>query len=150
MNQVLVAHDRDADKIPANIRAGVEIDWVVGSLAPSDIMWHIVAGVNNVLYATNINIYPEDWTITIFNKKVLVDWSIRVWWSWGTGWPVWTIYKNWNIILWPYDQQYWSSDISIVSWDEIKIDMYASTWVNVTAYMKFDFDFDFSIYTQNI
>lgn len=150
MNQVLVANPLSPDCIPQNILIWKKIDGVAGSLLSGDMMQSIVAWVSNTLYETSVNIYPADGTITIFNKKILVDWSIRVGWHGWTSWPVWTIYKNWNIILWPYDQQYWSSDISVVSWDEIKIDMYTANWVNVNAYMKFDFDFDFSIYTQDI
>lgn len=150
MNVVLVSHDWDVDKVPSNIRAGVEIDWVVGSLLPGDMMQSIIAWVSNTLYETSIIIYPADGTIIVFNKKVLVDWSIRVWWHWWTSWPVWTIYKNWVIVLWPYNQQNGSIDISVVVGDEIKMDMYSTGWVAVNAYMKFDFDFDFSIYTQDI
>lgn len=123
---------------------------MIGSLLPGDMMQSIIAWVSNTLYQTSINIYPADGTIIVFNKKILVDWSIRVWWNWWTSWPVWTIYKNWVIILWPYDQQNGSIDISVVGGDEIKMDMSSTGWVNVNAYMKFDFDFDFSIYTQDI
>lgn len=32
MSEVLIAHPWDLDKIPANIRDGVEIDWVMGNM----------------------------------------------------------------------------------------------------------------------
>jgi hypothetical protein len=35
MNIVLVAKDRDADLIPSNVRAGVQIDDIFGILVPS-------------------------------------------------------------------------------------------------------------------
>ena len=148
----LVAEKTELTAIPENIKSGVTIFgvWPGTYSGGGDMMNTIIAWTNNTLYQQSINIYPADWTITIFEKKLLVWWQLRIWRTWGTSWPIGTIYKNWNIILWPYDQQNWSIDESIVSWDIIKITMSTGIWVNVNAYMKFDFDFDFSVFTENL
>lgn len=55
MNQVLVAHDFDADCIPANIKDGVEIDWVVGTYKWLWWLWMIDKWIpyNNFVVVTN-------------------------------------------------------------------------------------------------
>lgn len=68
MSQAIIAHDRDADKIPANIRDGVEIDWVVGNLVPGSLTSNIkpvhYIGTYETGYTQNVaSLYGSFWTI---------------------------------------------------------------------------------------
>lgn len=128
MNQVLVAHDRDANIIPENIRKDIEIEGVVGTfewIGGGNISY-VVDKDMSVLYDSTGESVSCIWMCNTENYVVAI-------YHWATNWPFYIlrVSRTWALVCKWHNQLSWWYIVSMyLDWDNLFINI--SNWQSIT------------------
>lgn len=133
MSQAIIWRDRDADLIPSNVKAGVQIDDTLGILSPSGYLpWATTAGIvfireaDNNMYTTRIT-WPSYGIIDMSDAIYIIyiyGW-LQWWYPWDQETCVWWIRydKITGVITYlPMDYLSWYFNTPAVQKDSIYVD----------------------------